>query len=429
MKISSNLFISMSLLVIIGILISVPTYYIASEHSLEQRIRAQLESVSIIKKNQIYNFMAGRRNNLEGIAKERLFAEAYSKSLAAGDGPEQSKANGTGILGQLLEERLISNKEFSEIFIIDMHGKVYASTDPKQVGKFKTSNPYYLQGKKETFVQYFYYSYSLQKLALTVSTPIRDSGGQVIGILAGRIDLGMISEIMTERSGLGETGETYLVNKFNLVVSELRHEEGAALTKLILTEGVKDCLAGNENFGFYANYQKKPVAGYYVWIPEGEICLLAEIWTDEAMAPLRMILSAILWASCGILILTGVMAFLLSSRITAPITDLMDAVNKISDGDLDVKIKVKSKNEIGELASNFTQMMAELKKSRKDLEKINDELERKVHKRTEELRTKISQLERFNRIVVGRELKMIELKKKISELEDKKTMKQRVHRK
>ncbi len=103
-------------------------------------------------------------------------------------------------------------------------------------------------------------------------------------------------------------------------------------------------------------------------------------------------------------------------------------------GNLDKEIQVKTKDEIGELAEALSQMTGDLKKSRKDIEEYSKGLEEKikertkelsgltenldeqVKERTKELNQKIGDLERMNKLMINRELKMAELKKEIEEL-------------
>jgi hypothetical protein len=55
----------------------------------------------------------------------------------------------------------------------------------------------------------------------------------------------------------------------------------------------------------------------------------------------------------------------------------------------------------------------------RELKELADGLEENIKTRTAELQEKIDELEKFNKLTVGRELRMIELKKEIKELEDK----------
>lgn len=87
---------------------------------------------------------------------------------------------------------------------------------------------------------------------------------------------------------------------------------------------------------------------------------------------------------------------------------------KATCSDLEGQVKLLVKTEI-----KLHRTQAELVKSKEKVEGYSKELEQKVNERTEELNRKIGELERFNKLAVGRELKMIELKKRIQELESK----------
>ena len=100
-------------------------------------------------------------------------------------------------------------------------------------------------------------------------------------------------------------------------------------------------------------------------------------------------------------------------KVVNPVKKLKEAALKISKGNLNTKVQVRSKNELGDLALTFNQMTKDLKELNHTIAKHNKELEREVEKRTEEINKKSNELESFNKIAVGRELKMIELKKEL----------------
>lgn len=93
-------------------------------------------------------------------------------------------------------------------------------------------------------------------------------------------------------------------------------------------------------------------------------------------------------------------ALFISSNYIRPIIRMKNTMTKISFGDYSQRVIINSKDEIGELANSFNQMVAKLLESYELVEK-------KVEERT-------SQLEKLNKAMVGREIKMIELKKMLA---------------
>jgi methyl-accepting chemotaxis protein len=129
--------------------------------------------------------------------------------------------------------------------------------------------------------------------------------------------------------------------------------------------------------------------------------------------------------------------FLLSETLTKPLSSLKKGVDIIGRGDLNHRVVVNTKNEIEELAQSFNKMVDNLQQSQiatekskqmleikvkertKELQDLTGSLEEKVKEKTKELQQRINELEKFHNVTVGRELKMIELKKKVEELEKK----------
>lgn len=69
------------------------------------------------------------------------------------------------------------------------------------------------------------------------------------------------------------------------------------------------------------------------------------------------------------------------------------------------------------LLLSITRDITERKKTEEELKKYREHLEELVKERTTELDVKNAELERFNKLFVGRELRMIELKEIIRKLE------------
>ncbi|MCD6148111.1 HAMP domain-containing protein [bacterium] len=134
------------------------------------------------------------------------------------------------------------------------------------------------------------------------------------------------------------------------------------------------------------------------------------------------------------LLITILILIILLREIVTPLRKLNRACQKIREGNLKVKVRVRSKTEIGELADTFNKTVENLRKSKealekekaglevkvqertKELRKLTESLEEKVKERTKELQKRLVELERFQRLTVGRELRMIELKKEIKKL-------------
>ena len=218
-----------------------------------------------------------------------------------------------------------------------------------------------------------------------VSTPMKDRDGVVIGVVALRIDVGALNELMLSLK-LGHTGETYLVNKDGYMITESRfaaHLKEMGLVKrrcalelkLInretgeLTNGVRECVAGNNGFNAkgYKDYSGITVLGVWRWLPEFNWGVIAEIDRDEgygAAYNLKYIVSSILLVLAFPIVLV---AYFIGRKASIPIIKLKEVTEKMASGDLTQRVDIKREDEIGVLANSFNAMAKSLDEKTKEI--------------------------------------------------------------
>lgn len=95
--------------------------------------------------------------------------------------------------------------------------------------------------------------------------------------------------------------------------------------------------------------------------------------------------NAIVFFAFGITFLGLTVGFFISKSIVKNIRLLDEGVKIVVGGDLSQRVRVKSRDELGTLASSFNQMTRRLEKSQRELELWGETLEDKVKERTQEL--------------------------------------------
>jgi two-component system NtrC family sensor kinase len=98
----------------------------------------------------------------------------------------------------------------------------------------------------------------------------------------------------------------------------------------------------------------------------------------------RVMLTFTILASLCVVFLLVILYFATTS-IIKPLQGMVVATQEIAKGDLDHKVRVQSRDEIGDLATSFNQMTEKLKAANEELVEWGTTLEKKVKERTKEL--------------------------------------------
>lgn len=119
-----------------------------------------------------------------------------------------------------------------------------------------------------------------------------------------------------------------------------------------------------------------------------------------------------------IVIITLVISIIFANNIAKPITELTKTAKSIADGNLSINLEkslISRDDEIGILSNSFNYMVDNLKNKIHQLE-IS---EQNISKKNEEISQNIDTLNRMNKLMIGREMAMIEIKRENEELKTK----------
>lgn len=151
-------------------------------------------------------------------------------------------------------------------------------------------------------------------------------------------------------------------------------------------------LPTTELVGEYVSYAGA-VIGAFVPATPYPFGVLVEKTLAAALLPVsRIRIATLLWVAVSAL-LGAVAARFLARRLADRVADLARGSREIAAGNLDVKLAIQARDELGDLAAAFNGMAASLDAARREILRQNDEiqgwnqtLEKRVQDKTEELR-------------------------------------------
>ena len=371
-------FLLVSVLVVVA-LASV-TYFLAAETQKEIAID-QFDLTADHKEFEINRYIAEQITVVRNIAELDELRAAADALLVEETGTAAYKTAHFQLaevlfLSTFLDYGSATASDLTEVFMMTrVGGRVFFSTQPDDEGEYRLNHQYFVQGQKETFLQKVYPSPDTAAPTLTVSTPLLSPTGELLGVLAAHVRLSVLVEIVSRQTGLGESGEAYLVDAHNRFISPERFGH-ASYPRGVHSQGIETALQGHNGAGLYDNYVGEPVIGSYRWLPELGLALISEVRASAALAPANRFGVMVLAVGLLAVGLLSIGIYLIAVRITRPILAVTETTLKISAGDLTQTAPVLTQDETGLLAQNFNQMIARLKKT---LDDLAEERERSEH--------------------------------------------------
>ncbi|RKD32345.1 methyl-accepting chemotaxis protein [Thermohalobacter berrensis] len=246
------------------------------------------------------------------------------------------------------------------LYVFDKNGQEVASTRNRSDKLNVSSEDWFnkaLEGQKtisNSFID------DVTKLpGVIIATPMENILGEKIGVIAAKIGLNEISELVSENK-VGKTGVSYIVDKTGIVIGHPNFKEKVMErynAKEKGLEGVLQSLKGETSVSTYNNENGTSVIGAYTQVPSTGWGVIIEQNTSEVKEAQIKNLYRNIGIVAIVIVLVIIVTSIASRVFTKTVRDLAKAANTIKTGDLTVRVEEKAKNEIGELQKAFNQMI------------------------------------------------------------------------
>lgn len=254
------------------------------------------------------------------------------------------------------------------------NGVIVASTKEFTEGQDKSLEKYFTETieKRELVIQDIHYSRDLSNPTMTFSIPIfntNQNNEEILGVLVARINLhNSLYKLLLNRVGLGETGETLIVNTEGQALNELRWYENAPLNLKISADPAVNAAQGKTGFSITTDYRNEEVLAAYTHIPETTWGFVCKQDVYELNTPIRNMMRDFLILFIIITLIISLLVVKISNSISKPIVEINNVALQLKAGNYSVRNRIKSKDELGALSEEFNNM-AEVIESKMKIQK------------------------------------------------------------
>ncbi len=349
--------------------------YLQNTRFLSEKISQELRDATSQVSRELDLLIKGKLYDVRVFASSYIVSENLLKILRA-NGSHVEHLVAMSLIQEYLQSVRAKFADYAELMILDLDGRRIASSAAVQ------GEPALPVGWRERIdegqavVGQATYDQALQARVILIADAIRTPGGDVIGILGAKLSLDAMDRVLAAYSQ-SDIRETYLVNQEGKVLASPHlfsgpsrevYLEHASITKLY------DHLGKPVT---YASYKDATVIGTLKVVPSLKWGVVAEMDKTKAFSQIEALQRMTLVLVGGLLIGIGLCAYWLGLTIVRPLRRLTRGADQVAAGDLAVDLPVYTRSEVGYLTQVFNHMVARLRRSRKELDSVNEELQEK----------------------------------------------------
>jgi serine phosphatase RsbU (regulator of sigma subunit) len=392
-----NIYVKLTILCLSLVLFTgASLYYVANDESqqkLKYEIAANIVQQCDYTMNSIDRFIYERLYDIHVIAADPIFTDSATT-------PEK--------IGKRLKELKKVSPIYSSLSFFNINRVRIADTENKNIGKTHALVTYWeLISKGQDEVVDISFSESLNDNAFHIACVVRNDNGDKIGVVVTRMLINRFYEVLPTLSQ-----KDNIISKMQI---DLLDKDGVLLYSNYNPNGI---LREKYNKELILDYLKKAENSYY---EDGDILyflaqdkgyltykgqswlLLFEAPIEVVYTPLSNLRNKLLQNAIPIFIVAMLIALYMAHRIASPISNIINAIRNMREGDLEEEIAVTASNEIGFLQKEFKHMKLALKTKIEEQHQLNNRLDmafQKMEHQNKDITASITYAERIQRAML-----------------------------
>ncbi|HEY9808418.1 MAG TPA: ATP-binding protein [Halomicronema sp.] len=208
---------------------------------------------------------------------------------------------------------------------------------------------------------------------VTLAVPIRNLKSKIAGVLFAKVNLNFLNHIIS-KTLVGKTGYIYIIDRKLMLIAQ---KDTLAIHNLKLKtlqdkpfvkELFQTAYSSNQPTLIYQGLNGKQVLGSANFVRRMQWLVVVELPIQEAYKPVVEMILVMVSA-------TGISAFIsifvslnFAKNIINPLKILTKAASKMSGGQLNTRVEISKKNELGTLGNSFNEMAKRLQQSFNELQ-------------------------------------------------------------
>jgi two-component system NarL family sensor kinase len=353
-RIFTKLFLTHSAVGLFALLTLSIIFYTQLRDALIERTLDQLSSINILKKELVENHLFRSQQNLEALIVEKKFITIYHELRE-----HHATAQTNQDIADIRNLRELYN--FKNLHVFDTHHHQLFSTDEQMYPEGLLSRIDSAISKDTGHIRIIDAStHSLgDETLLFYYIPIIDEA-RLLGIVLVQENFQKIQDILLETTGMGSTGESYIVgSNFRMRSTSRFFPDKLPGLIEVRTPAVFNSFSGQPGTGLMMDYRGVPVLSAYRSIENADLnwAIVSEIDENEAMEPVVTLRNYLVITNVALILLTLIVTYVLSNAFAKPILKLKEIILTLSKGMLPKKLSINTTtDEIREMATATQQL-------------------------------------------------------------------------